>query len=347
MNTTKQIFSEIHSVANSHKSNKPQLFDTLAAMLSAKFQLKVGIFLLLLLLIECASATPRNTPKHSFSSILQVKEFTPASPKLLPPVVIYEPVLLKETALFRVENKKEKGLIVFLNDAGYTVYLVSSSEMHPDFKTHSLEFDKILNQVADKHRNREVILAGASLGGQAVLEYMTLPTNLNHYARIKKIFFIGTGIDYNYSGSFAEKSEKFGYEQKLVKDLCPAGTKTNFCIKYIRFNNSLQKIDNSKKEIHFNRIPKIEKDYLSRFHQTKLQLPYFFIYGKLDSISPEESIYPLFHKLRSNAKMDSSNRLYEASEANGQSIDYDHADLFLYPDVEKEVYSKLLHWLEK
>ena len=106
-------------------------------------------------------------------------------------------------------------------------------------------------------------------------------------------------------------------------------------------------MDNSRKEEHFNRIPKIEKDYLKRFHQTKLQLPYFFIYGKLDSISPEESISPLFHKFKNNAKMDSSNRLYEASEANGHCIDYDHADLFLYKHVNKEVYSKLVHWLEK
>ena len=45
--------------------------------------------------------------------------------------------------------------------------------------------------------------------------------------------------------------------------------------------------------------------------------------------------------------MDSSNRMFEASEANGQSIDYDHADLFLYPDVEKEVYRRLLYWLKR
>ena len=305
------------------------------------------ISFILLALVACSALPQRDTPKHGFSSILQVKEFTPSQPKLIAPIVIYEPVLLKETALIRIEDKKEKGLIPYLNDAGYTVYLLSSNEVNPDFKNHSLEFDSILNQIAAKHRNRDVILAGTSLGGQAVLEYMTLPMNLGNYSRVKKVFFIGTGIDYNYTGSFTEKSEKFGYEQQLVKDLCPTGKKDSFCNKYIRYNNSLEKMDNSRKEEHFNRIPKIEKDYLKRFHQTKLQLPYFFIYGKLDSISPEESISPLFHKFKNNAKMDSSNRLYEASEANGHCIDYDHADLFLYKHVNKEVYSKLVHWLEK
>lgn len=347
MNILIQFFQNTIFLPSTGKSKNPlAIFFTKQTLIRKKF-LKFEVIALIFLLISCATQTPRNIPKHNFSSLLQVKEFTPKEPKLISPVVIYEPILLKESVLFRIEDKKEKGLIAYLNDKGYTVYLITSGEVSPNFKNHSLEFDSILNQIAQKHRNREVILGGTSLGGQAVLEYMTIPFDLNNYARVAKVFFIGTGIDYNYTGSFAEKSVQFGYEEKLVSELCPKGVKNHFCYKYIRLNNSLQKVDNSKKEMYYNRVPKIGNDYISRFHYSKLQLPYLFIYGKLDSISPEESIYPLFHKLSSGAKMDSRNTLYEASEANGQSIDYDHADLFLYPDVNKEVYYKLYRWLEK
>ena len=92
----------------------------------------------------------------------------------------------------------------------------------------------------------------------------------------------------------------------------------------------------------------MEKNYISRFHPSKLQTAYFFLYGKLDSISPEESIYPFFHTIRLGAsKGNSQNTLYEAGEANGHTIDYDHADLFVYPKAEKEIYSELVDWLNK
>lgn len=297
-------------------------------------------------LIQCAT-TPTQVVQHKFHPALSVKEFVPKDKSLLPAIVLYEPVLLKESVLFRNEDKKEKGLIPFLNKEGYTVYLISSNELSPSFKNHAMELDAILNQIAEKHRERDIYLGGISLGGQTILEYMTIPTDLNNYAHVNKIFMIGTGVDYNYSNSFAEKSKSLGYEEKFVKDLCPKGSKDNFCKRYIRFNNELQNMDGRDKEPYYDRVPKIGNDYLSRFHKTKLQLAYFLIYGKLDSISPEESIYPFFHMIRSSSKMNSTNKLYEASEANGQSIDYDHADLFLYPKVEKEVYQKLLYWLKR
>ncbi|HMV43819.1 MAG TPA: hypothetical protein PK079_18405 [Leptospiraceae bacterium] len=304
-------------------------------------------FLGVLLFLSYCATVPTQIVQHKFHPVLTVKEFAPKEKTLLPAIVLYEPVLLKDTVLFRTEDKKEKGLIPFFLKNGYTVYLISSKETFPSFRNHALEFDSILNQIAEKQREREIYLGGVSLGGQAVLEYMTIPSSLENQARVSKIFFIGTGIDYNYSNSFTEHSTKKNYEETFVKDICPKGSKDNFCKRYIRFNNELQNMDNREKETFFDRIPKLKNDFLTRFHKTKLQLGYFLIYGKLDSISPEESIFPFFDKIRSSSKMDSSNRMFEASEANGQSIDYDHADLFLYPDVEKEVYRRLLYWLKR
>ena len=308
----------------------------------------ICILLLLLLMENCSSLPNRNFENHNFSKVLDTREFTPEKPKFVPPIIIFEPLLLKETALYRIEDNTEKGLIPFLNEEGYTVYLVSSKTKNPDFKLNAKETDVILNQIADKHKNRDVILAGVSLGGQSVLEYMTLPTNLNNFARVKKIFFIGTGIDYNYSNSFLEKSETLGYDEKPIEALCKENKRDNFCSRFIWFNNALQSVDNTKKETFFHQVPKMEKNYISRFHPSKLQTAYFFLYGKLDSISPEESIYPFFHTIRLGAsKGNSQNTLYEAGEANGHTIDYDHADLFVYPKAEKEIYSELVDWLNK
>ncbi|MBK8393922.1 MAG: hypothetical protein IPL26_01570 [Leptospiraceae bacterium] len=310
----------------------------------------VQFFLLtsIIYFIGCADLPRREFPQHSFSPILNIKEFTPNKPKSLPPIVIYDPVLLKESALFRVEENSEKGIISFLNREGYTVYLLSSKTANLNFRLHAMEIDEILNQIAYKHKFRKIILAGVSLGGQTILEYMTLPTNLDNYAHPTKVFFIGTGIDYNYTNSFAKKSDKFGYEGKLVQDLCRLNQKDNFCTRYIYFNNELQDVDNSKKEKFFHRIPEIKKDYITRIHNSKLHLPYFFLYGKLDSISPEESIYPFFHKIRpASSRGDYRNSFYEAGEANGHSIDYDHGDLFLHEKADKEIYSELADWLLK
>jgi pimeloyl-ACP methyl ester carboxylesterase len=309
-----------------------------------------NLFLIFLIFIvfQCAGTPRKDFLKLEFSPNLKVKEFLSENPRILPAVIIYEPVFLKQSVLFRVEDDKEKGLIPALNKAGFRVYLVSSNNNNQsDYKQHAFELDMILNKIADIHKSRDVILAGTSLGGKTILEYMTLPANLDNYARVKKIFFIGTGVDYNYTGSFAEKSEKLGYENKLVKDLCSENKKDNFCTRYIYFNNSLEKVDNSRKENYFDRVPRIEKGFLARFDKIKLQLPYFFLYGKLDSISPEESIYPLFHIIRPSARGNNLNIMYEASEANGHSIDYDHADLFLYEKAEKEIYPRLIHWLKR
>jgi len=296
--------------------------------------------------LGCVTLKKIEIREHHFHKNLAIKEFIPTNPKWLPIVVMFEPVLLKETALFRSE--KEEGIIAYLNESGFTVYLLSSKNNKDNFKEQAENLDMVLNHIADNKDNRNFILGGVSLGGQVVLEYMKRPIDFGNLAKVKKIFFIGTGIDYNYTNSFAEKSEKLGYENQMVKDLCRDKTIDNFCKRYIEFNNQLQKQNNSKKEEFFNRIPKLEKIDITKFHPTKLHLPYFFLYGKLDSISPEESIYPLFHKIKpSSLNGNSQNTYYEAGEANGHTIDYDHADLFVYEKAEKEIYPKLIRWLEK
>ena len=311
----------------------------------------LSLLVLTLLFISENCTTPHKTERkeHYSSKNLIIKEFSPLTKKWLPIIVIYDAVLLNEKALFRREiENEEKGIISYLTKSGFTVYLLSSKNDKNNFKEEAGELDSILNQIADKQSNRSFILGGVSLGGQMILEYMKLPTNFTNLSKIKKIFFIGTGIDYNYTNSFLEKSKNSGYENQFVKDLCNRDSADNFCNRYIRFNNQLQKQDNSKKEEFFHRIPKLEKANIENFHPTKLHLPYFFLYGKLDSISPEESIYPLFHKINPKGlNGNSQNKYYEAGEANGHSIDYDHADLFLYENAETEIYPELIRWLKK
>lgn len=306
------------------------------------------LFFLLFTYLGCATPPKIEIRERNFHKDFIIKEFIPPNPKWLPIVVMYEPILLKETALLRTEKNEEEGIIAFLNKSGFTVYLLSAKNKNDNFIEQAKNLDSILNLIADNQDNRNFILGGVSIGGQVILEYMKRPIDFSNLAKVKKIFFIGTGIDYDYTNSFLEKSKNSGYENQFVKDLCNRESTDNFCNRYIRYNNQLQKQDNSKKEEFFNRIPKLEKSNIAKFHPTKLHLPYFFLYGKLDSISPEESIYPLFQKINPKSlNGNNQNTFFEAGEANGHFHDYDHVDLFVSERAKNEIYPKLIRWLKK
>jgi pimeloyl-ACP methyl ester carboxylesterase len=352
--------------------------------------MKKILLILVFILLQCSTTRTDFVVKEFSNLNLKLIEYprirTLIPRKKLPSVILYEPVLLTKSSLFRVEEDKEKGLIPFLNQEGYDVYVAFNEYNHtakskfkePDLNSHGLELEKIIERVVDQTENKDVILGGLSVGGQAVLSYLSLPTKENSKIKIQKIFFLGTGIDYSYPNSFTQIVEKNFSDRGFIDDGCRT-TGDNFCSRFIIHGNSNQDINNldiykKQKASYANFLPYITKFSVNKIDEEKLKIPMFIAYGKIDGVSPEESIYPLVEKLTfenytrwertkilfkelfTKYKRPMLSKVLELSEANRKSIDYDHFDLFLYEEkrlilpnktAEKEVYYPLVRWLKQ
>lgn len=86
---------------------------------------------------------------------------------------------------------------------------------------------------------------------------------------------------------------------------------------------------------------------------TKRNLPILLVTGKIDSFSPDDSLYPFIK----NYSRDAINKCIittklstcyyiEASRANFSDIDYNHFDLLLYKNVERDLFKNIREWMD-
>ncbi len=350
--------------------------------------MKKIILFTLILLIACATPRSNFTTKVDSRISLNVTTY-PKIPNLIfntikPSIVIIGPILFKPTALFRIDDKKEFGLIPYLNKAGYDVYLVSNSSDKVDLDLQALELQEILQNVVTISKNENIILGGTSVAGQTIFKFLRNDFGQFPTYKIKKLFFIGTGVDYNYPNNFVDN--EIDSVNKKSNQICSDNIKNSFCEKYItegninenyKYNSNILKekyvnYKNFKKEV-FQFLPKISKNALEDVPDSVFQIPTFVAYGKIDNVSPEESVYPLIQKINpkefgffskvhiffketfTKHKEPLHSKVVEMSVANSKSQDYDHADLFMYENkglfftdrVESELYKPLKYWLNK
>lgn len=230
-----------------------------------------------------------------------------------------------------VQNSSENGnLISYLNKKGYIVFLLKYNEETELTDPERMEiFGKAVSEV-QKTEVSEIFLGGLSLGGNTVLDYLSEPVPKT----VKGVFFIGTGFDYAYTGSFAEKVSS--YRKSAV---CTDSDGNLSCIPpvskiYIR-NGRIVSVPRKIPGFPF-RIRKNEPG--------KITVPLFAVFGKTDGISPEESVYPCFYPEKKSRE--SKAEFLEASTANDLSMDYDHFDLFFSEKAESEIYKKITDWMD-
>ncbi len=347
--------------------------------------------LILFYFLNCATARTKFLEKDYTRLSLKLKVYPKNSgffgSKKLPSIVLYEPVLLNKDALFRVEDDTEKGLIPFLNNKGYDVFVTFNDfKTEPNLKAHALELGEILESVRGYTGNDEIILGGLSLGGQAVINYLALPQNENSKVIIPKIFFIGVAGDYNYPNNFVDKMDTRTEERTYLLRGCYVNDKNTFCNKFVKNNNSNENLDSpngkltdkwknyvQKKIDMIQYLPMINKEVISQIDEERMKIPMFIAYGKIDNISPEEAMYPLIKKSNpenlsgweltkiffkeafTKYKKPPASKVLELSRANSHSLDYDHFDLFLYEkkgvffdqSAENDLYCPLVKWLKK
>lgn len=267
-------------------------------------------------------------------------------------IALLDPVLFAPNILFR-----EDGLVESLLD-DYNVYLLMWKRPadSPDASLISTELEKAISLLRTDCACNDFIAGGLSMGGQRWLPYLnrleeTGDTD-SRGNRLHSIFFLGTGLDYSYPGSLYRKQWHLRVKQNLEQN-CQGLNQP--CMNFISTSHF-------RRGLKLRHIPApVVPDDLGAVRMfpviEKMSVPVAFIYGKIDSLSPEESIYPVFRawgrkgflwQIRQNhSPYSTDNPVFwlEGSEAN-RIRDYDHFDLFLHPDADDEIYDELVDWFQ-
>ncbi len=260
-------------------------------------------------------------------------------PSLNIPMIPSDKTYLSNYTIYEEVNYPEKCrgvLIPYLNKRGYSVYLVSPENFD------NLSLKKIgqegLKEIISNIKEDKIILGGVSLGGQAIAHYIA---SGNISPKIQKVFFMGTGLDYKYSGSLLTQIEKVSKKEENIK--CKINEKDNFCNRYVS-SLAIEKAHPRRAITYPNIIPILEKDPSQFSSITNQNLEVLVIYGKLDSVSPEESMLaPFFNGWGKGFTL----KYLEASTSSNFGHDYDHFDLFYHKSAESEIYSVIANWIGK
>ena len=235
-------------------------------------------------------------------------------------------------------NENRGILIPYLNDRGFSVYLVSPENTGSvSLKKAGLEaIPEVISELEKKEKN--IILGGVSLGGQSIAYYLSSP---KVSPNIKKVFFLGTGLDYKYTGSLVTQMEKLSKKEENIP--CKITEKENLCNRYIT-SLAIEKSHPRRAITYPDIMPVLEKDPNQFNGISLLDIDLLVVYGKLDGVSPEEAVLSQFFK--SWGKNFKFNYL-EASSASNFNHDYDHFDLFYHIDAKSEIYRVIANWIEK
>ncbi|MCB1147275.1 MAG: hypothetical protein KDK38_10770, partial [Leptospiraceae bacterium] len=133
-----------------------------------------------------------------------------------PVVLLTSPLIFTDTELYEGEHTR---LIPWLNSRGFTVFLVRPSKGR-DLNDLSSALPEALKEVRELSRGRRIVLGGLSLGGQAALEFLLTESAETRF--ISRVFFLGTGFDYEYPGSFLRRmtDEKWPGSCSSATSLC-------------------------------------------------------------------------------------------------------------------------------
>ncbi|WP_246836040.1 alpha/beta hydrolase [Leptospira yasudae] len=250
-----------------------------------------------------------------------------------PPVLLVDPVFINKKALYLGDKS---GLIGVLNGNGFSVWLLHFED-HKSVNLKEIGENLIPDVIARIQKvtgKKEYILGGVSLGGQAVLHSF----KAKKIPDISKAFFLGTGMDYKYNDSFIEQMKA---EKRFGTDLTNScKNKDSFCKRFISFDED----DPTTLFVYqnlFNYLPTLEENPKTWESFESTTFPSLFIGGRIDNVSPTESIHPVYKRKKGKKEY------LEAGRDNGMSIDYDHLGLFAYEDAPGDIYQKIADWLKE
>jgi hypothetical protein len=255
------------------------------------------------------------------------------------PVLLVGPELVDHRVLYDHDG----ALIPFLIDRGYPVLLVDAANgpLPDEFGTDGLL--RFVDELRRRTATDEILVGGVGPGGRHALrlvEALERRRDGDRGVHVRKLFFVGTGLDYAYPEPFFARLDQDGLKGPDLHAECSDPAKRAVCTRF--FRSSVR--------------PKGYVDLL-RFRPANaptggdlgfvadMRVPALFVVGKTDNVSPVESVVPVYRAYGSKAS-GVAKRYFVAGLENGLMHDYDELSLFLGSSAESDVYSVIGAWLD-
>lgn len=241
-------------------------------------------------------------------------------------LILTTPVILDEKILY----SGKESFINYFTHRGVSVWLVRKSR-DMSFLEYGRDFLKVaVEKIRKQSAEENWFLGGMSLGGLGALYYLMEEETVHKSQKyVKKAFFLGTGFDYSYTRSVAEKFSK------ADDSLCEKNE--SLCIALFG--------EKPPVKVWASYLSLLQKEQIvATKYQEKLReiaVDALFIGGKIDNFAPSESIFPVYSLYGAKA------RFYQASEVNFYEKDFHHIDLFCHPQAFTKLYDELNYYLKK
>ena len=178
------------------------------------------------------------------------------------------------------------------------------------------------------------VMGGISLGGQAVAHYLNdAPKHATTTAmQVKAAFFLGTGFDYDYPGSFGRRLVKENLASAEYARRFFPGLKPEFVV-------AQQKLLSGGKGVW--------RDALENVSLKDKGVRVIFVTGKIDNVAPSESVYKFFVKTIGDETKNSADvRFLQPGRMNRHARDYDHSMMIASHELADEILPDILKWID-
>lgn len=253
-------------------------------------------------------------------------------------LVVVSPVLLADEVLY---NSGSSSLIPWFNARGVAVWLVRIPPQMPLERFGRDILPTITAAIRKNSNDADWVMAGVSLGGQAIAQYLA---DAQRNATIsgmlvRSAFFLGTGFDYNYPGSFGKRLALA--QDGESKNLCAA----DFCKRFFNGLKSEQIV--SRKNLFDTGGKPVWRDSLDNVAIKDKGVRVMFIAGKIDNVAPTESVYRFFVKTIGDETKNSPDvRFLVPGRMNRHSRDFDHAAVVASDDLASDILPEVLKFID-
>lgn len=253
-------------------------------------------------------------------------------------MVVVSPMLLSDDVLY---NSGSTSLIPWFNARGVPVWLVRIPPQMPLERFGRDILPTITSAIRKNSNDADWVMAGVSLGGQAIAQYLSdAQRNATVSGMlVKSAFFLGTGFDYNYPGSFGKRLASA--QDGENKNLC-AG---DFCKRF--FNGLKGELVASRKNLFDAAGKPVWRDSLDNVSLKDKGVRTMFIAGKIDNVAPSESVYKFFVKTIGDETKNSPDvRFLVPGRMNRHSRDFDHGAIIASDDLASDILPEVLKFID-
>jgi pimeloyl-ACP methyl ester carboxylesterase len=253
-------------------------------------------------------------------------------------LVVVSPVLFTDEILY---NSGSSSTIPWFNARGVDVWYVHVPP-HMNLEKFGREvLPQVTIAIRKNSANSEWVMAGISLGGQAVAHYLA---DAPRHATIsgisfKSAFFLGTGFDYVYPDSFTVRLK----DQLAANPNDPCAA--DFCarnygaigVRHISAPSNLADETGAP----------VWRESMKTVSLRECGVRLMFIAGKIDNVAPSETVYKYFAQTIGDATRNSTAFIFkQPGRMNAQTRDYDHSMLLASDDLQSEILPEILRWIE-